>query len=67
MGERKKDALRVNFDSKSKLKFDGVKITSDAGLLTFRDRFDILMEIRLNGVAKRSNGKCQIDIYYSSR
>ncbi len=53
MGERKKDALRVNFDRKLKLEFHGVKVTSDAGLLTFRDRFDILMEIRLSGVAKR--------------
>ncbi len=52
MGERKKDALRVNFDRKLKLEFHGVKVTSDAGLLTFRDRFDILMEIRLNGVSK---------------
>jgi len=48
MGERKKDALRVNFDRKLKLEFHGVKVTSDAGLLTFRDRFDILMEIRLS-------------------
>ena len=53
MGEGKKDALRVNFDKKLKLEFHGVKVTSDAGLLTFRDRFDILMEIRLSGVAKR--------------
>ena len=30
-----------------------LKVTSDAGLLTFRDRFDILMDIRLSGVAKR--------------
>jgi len=53
MGERKKDALRVNFDRKLKLEFHGVKVTSDAGLLTFRDRFDILMEIRLSGISKR--------------
>ncbi len=30
MGERKKDALRVNFDRKLKLEFHGVKVTSDA-------------------------------------
>ncbi len=53
MGERKKDALRVNFNRKLNLEFHGVKVTSDAGLLTFRDRFDILMEIRLSGVAMR--------------
>ena len=37
MGERKKDALRVNFDRKLKLEFHGVKVTSNAGLLTFRE------------------------------
>ena len=36
MGERKKDALRVNFDRKLKLEFHEVKVTSDAGLLTFQ-------------------------------
>ena len=32
MGERRKDAPRVNFDRKLKLEFLGVKITSGAGL-----------------------------------
>ena len=38
MGESKKDALRVNFNKKLKLEFHGVKVTSDAGLLAYRDR-----------------------------
>jgi hypothetical protein len=42
MGESKKDALRVNFDSKLKLEFHGTKVTTDAGLLAYRELDEVL-------------------------
>lgn len=37
MGERRKDALRVTFDRKVRLEFHGTKVTSNAGLLAYRE------------------------------
>ena len=37
MGVRRKQALRVRFDSKLRLEFHSATITSDAGLLPLRE------------------------------
>ena len=37
MGERKKEALRVQFDPSVRLEFHGAKLTSDGGLLVYRE------------------------------
>jgi hypothetical protein len=37
MGEARKEALRVDFDSQIKLEFHGAAVTSDAGLVAYRE------------------------------
>jgi hypothetical protein len=42
MGAGKKEALRVTFDSRVKLEFHGSQVTSDAGLLAYRELDEVL-------------------------
>src|SRR5262245_31020612 len=42
MGDSQKDAVRVHFDRRIKLEFHGSVVTSDAGLLAYRELDDAL-------------------------
>ena len=55
MGDKRKRALRVQFDGKVRLEFHETKITSDAGLLAFRELDEVFRLTEAAGTVLSDN------------
>ena len=54
MGDARKDALRVEFDRRIKLEFHGATVTSDAGLVAYRELDEALELTQMSKVFRES-------------
>jgi len=66
MGDAKKSSFRVQFNRRIKLEFHGAKVTSDAGLLLYRELDEVLgltalgSENVVDDCTSKGNPPCQI-------
>ena len=58
-GEAKEPPLRVTFDRRIKLEFHGARITSDGGLLVYRELDDVFDLTAMGGAAGTSGTICR--------
>lgn len=58
MGEARKDAMRLDFDSRLKLEFHGTKVISNAGLLAYceLDELYVLAIVEYRGNQQKRSG-----------
>jgi len=52
MGEKAKEALKLQFDKRLRLEFQGARITSDGGLLSCRELDGVLELTKVKEVSK---------------
>ncbi len=64
MGETRKDALRLDFDRRLKLEFHGTKVTSDEGLLAYRELDEALSPTYGNQEGSAYNGYFECTCYH---
>ncbi len=54
MGDARKNSLRIEFDSRIKLEFHGAVVTSDAGLVAYREPDEALELTQMGEVFRDS-------------
>ncbi len=65
MGDAKKSSVRVQFNRRIKLEFHGAKVTSNAGLLLYRE-LDEVFELTAIGIEDLLDDRTSKNMQYAS-